>query len=478
MSSTSNINRRDFLRLAGLGAAAVGLAACGATATPTKAPAAAPTKAAGAAAAPTAAPAAKTPANLTMWTMNYGPDTAVWLQMMQDIAKSFKDKSGINVDVQMQTWDVVRPKLLLINQGGEAPDVADQFWLWSNVGLGRGKFGPMPITAYKAELFPDLEKRFTMSAMQDGFYLNEFYGPVYRGDPRTLIYRNDFLKDAGLTKSPSTWAELIEYAKVAQQTDKAGNVTRWGFEFGSDDTKPQQLVTYYWQAGGEFMTPDGKTATIDNDIMRQTLQWMQDAVWKYKVVPPDFLEKGHKPWDLFKAQTLAISGQSGIGNCNELDLTLKDLDGKWTWDVLAMGPKNNTSYFGAGYWGVVRGTKYPYESAKWLAYLSQDDNLIRLAQYGGFMSPNKAVMAQPFWNDRPWKKVLPKVMENVHPSQHPSSAWSSFMLNEPGGLMYDFYYDTLVKKENFDTVIKRTQTRMQTEMDKAAALAPQNLSMI
>ena len=50
------------------------------------------------------------------------------------------------------------------------------------------------------------------------------------------------------------------------------------------------------------------------------------------------------------------------------------------------------------------------------------------------------------------------------------------MVNEPGGLMYDFYYDTLVKKENFDAVIKRTQARMQTEMDKAAAKAAQNLS--
>jgi len=51
-----------------------------------------------------------------------------------------------------------------------------------------------------------------------------------------------------------------------------------GFEFGTDNTKPQQLVTYYWQAGGEFMTKDGKTATIDNDIMRQTLKWMYDAI--------------------------------------------------------------------------------------------------------------------------------------------------------------------------------------------------------
>ena len=92
------------------------------------------------------------------------------------------------------------------------------------------------------------------------------------------------------------------------------------------------------------------------------------------------------------------------------------------------------------------------------------------------MSPNKAVMAQPFWNDRPWKQVLPRVLENVHPSQHPSNAWGTMMVNEPGGVMYDFYYDALVRKESVDAVIKRTQARMQTEMDKAAAKAAQNLS--
>ena len=52
------------------------------------------------------------------------------------------------------------------------------------------------------------------------------------------------------------------------------------------------------------------------------------------------------------------------------------------------------------------------------------------------------------------------------------------MVNEPGGVMYDFYYDALVKKVDFDTVIKRTQQRMQTEMDKAAAMEQHNLSMI
>ena len=47
------------------------------------------------------------------------------------------------------------------------------------------------------------------------------------------------------------------------------------------------------------------------------------------------------------------------------------------------------------------------------------------------------------------------------------------MQSEPGSIMYDLYYDTLVKKENMDAVIKRTQTRMQETMDKAAAMAPQ-----
>jgi hypothetical protein len=205
---------------------------------------------------------------------------------------------------------------------------------------------------------------------------------------------------------------------------------------------------------------------------------MYDCIWTHKIVNPDFMESGYNPAEAFRSGLHAISGQAGIGDCTYLDTQLPQLDGKWTWDVLAMGPKNRTSYYGAGYWGVVRNTKYPYESAKWIAYLSQDENMIKLAEYGGFMSPNKAVMAQPFWNDRPWKKVLPKVMEDVHPSQHPSSAWSAMMVTTPGGVMYDFYYDALVKKENIDTVIKRTQERMQTEMDKAAAQEKHNLSMV
>jgi len=127
-------------------------------------------------------------------------DNAVWVQMLQDMAKSFKDKTSISVDIQLQTWDVVRPKLLLINQAASI--------LTSPTSSGSGPMSAsaaasMALCHHRVQVraLPDLETRFSMSAMQDGFYLNDFYGPVYRGDPRTLIYRNDALR-RGHHKSP------------------------------------------------------------------------------------------------------------------------------------------------------------------------------------------------------------------------------------------------------------------------------------
>jgi multiple sugar transport system substrate-binding protein len=488
MSYKTKLTRRQFLHVASLGAAGIGLAACGGTPTPTAVPTkpavvvptatpqptAVPTKPAvvvpTATPQPTAtqAPAQKKDVQILFWTQNYGADMGVFTDKVKGWAKRFKDQSGITVQVQVNGWDVAGNMWLLVTQGGEHPDCGDWYYLWSNAVLGGGKYGPLPITEYQKELWPDLEKRFYASAMQDSMYKGEFYGIVHRGDPRPMIWRTDLLKEAGFTKPPDTWDELTQYAKAATKQDKAGNTTMWGMEFGSSNLKAVQLITFLWQAGGEFMTPDGKTATVDSPQMRTTLKWMYDMIWTHKVVPPDFMEKAHNPIDTFTSQQCAILAQGVTGDCATLEKQFPQLNDKWLLSPNPKGPAGKrASYYGAGYWGVIRGTKYPYESAKWIQFLSQDDIMQEYSEYSGTVSTNRSVMASKFWGDRPWKLALPQVLEDIHPSQQPSGAWAALTASAPGAVIYDLYYEALVQKQNVDDALKRAQTRMQDAMNAA-----------
>ncbi|MBD3309530.1 extracellular solute-binding protein, partial [candidate division KSB3 bacterium] len=339
---------------------------------------------------------------------------------------------------------------------------------WSNVQLGQGEYGPLPITEYKDELWPDLEERFYAGSLRDVFFLGEFYGIPHRNGIRPMLYRSDYLEEAGFDKPPDTWQELSEYAQAITQRDAAGNTTRWGMEFGADANKPQQLITYYWQAGGEITTEDGRLATIDTPEMRDALDWMSEQLWTYEVVPPDFMEKAHNPMDLFTGEQVAILPQCVQARIFTVENDFPEIP--FMTAICAEGPANRATYAGGGYWCVLRGTEHPYEAARFMQFLSRDENMKQWSELSGDISPNKSVMAADFWIDEPWKKALADSLEYAHSSQHATAAWSKLISPEPGAVLYDMFYEALVNRNPVDEVLARAQQRAQEEIDKAAGV--------
>jgi multiple sugar transport system substrate-binding protein len=339
------------------------------------------------------------------------------------------------------------------------------FWLYSHAALGGGRHGPRPITELQQELWPDLRERFYESALQDVFWQGEFYGIPWRGDIRPMLYRTDFLEEAGLSQAPDTWEEITELALRLTQRDEDGNTLRWGFEFGSANPV-QDCLPYYWQAGGEYMTADGKTATVDTPEMRTALSWMRDLIWEHRVVPPDFMEQGHAPEDLFVSGQVAIIGQAPGNTGSTFAFDFPEMEGLWAMSLPAKGPVNRASYSGSGYWGVLYDAADLRATAQWIEFLSRDQNMQRITEFTGHISPNKSVQTSAFWTDAPWKRVIGECMEHAHTSQHPSPAWSKVVASEAGAVLYDMFYEALIRQEPLDDVLARAQQRMQEEMDK------------
>ena len=402
--------------------------------------------------------------SIEFWSQPYG-DVVAWQQLMSELQSEFTDETSIKVQGEAINWDGAFTTWLLVSQGGAHPDIADMFWLYSHAGIGGGQYGPMPITQYKDQYWPDLNERFFEGSLQDVHYQNEFYGIPWRGDIRPLMYRTDHLQEAGFDRAPDTWEEITEYAKALTKRDGAGNVERWGFAFGSS-TPLQALMPYYWQAGGEFMSSDGTTATLDNDAMRETLTWMRDLVWTHQVVSPDFMETSYDPDNDFITGKLAINGSVSGDVGRNYQREYPELDGLWDFEIPPMGSHNRASYSGAGYWGLLHGTERIEESLEWMSFLSRDENMLRLVEVSGHVSPNKNVMQSDFWTDQPWKLKLTETLEHAHTSQHPSPAWGKLAVGEPGGVLYDLFFDAVVKQEDMDAVIQRAQARMQEELDK------------
>ncbi|MEM6430477.1 MAG: extracellular solute-binding protein [Deinococcota bacterium] len=403
-------------------------------------------------------------AGVEFWSQPYG-DTIAWKRLIDGLAETFTDETGIGARAEIINWANAGQTWLLTAQGGAHPDVGDMYWLHSNAGIGAGQHGPMPITQYKDEYFPDLEERFFTSALTDVTWNGDFYGIPWRGDIRPQIFRTDHLAEAGFDRAPATWEEITEYARALTIRD-GNNVTRWGFNFGFSSNAVQQLMPYYWQAGGEFMSEDGQTATIDNDAMRTTLSWMHDLVWVHGAVDPNFMEVSSSPLDDFVAGSLAMSGSIPDNNVRRFEVEFPEIDGLWELEIPAIGPDNRAAYSGAGYWGLLYGTEKVEESLAWLQFLSRDENMQTITEYTSGVSPNKNVMASDFWQDRPWKLKIVETLEFGHTSQHPSPAWATISAGDPGGIVYDLMFNTVIRRNNIDDEIATAQSRMQAELDK------------
>ncbi|MBD3625322.1 MAG: extracellular solute-binding protein [Rhodobacteraceae bacterium] len=418
--------------------------------------------AAGALLASTAAPIAAQ--QVEFWSQPYG-DLIEWKRQMEGLTEEFEQETGIAVNYEMVNWSVAFNRWLTVAQGGAHPDCADMFWLHSFSAIGGEDYGPMPINEFK-DNWPNLEQDFFAGSLQDVNWNGDFYGIPWRGDVRPLIYRTDYAAEAGVEGAPQTWDEIIEKAKAMTVRDGNGNVTRWGFALGPDNVS-QAYVPYYWQAGGLFMTEDGRTATIDNEATRTTLAWIRDLVWEHEVMNPEFMEKGYDPESEFIAGTLAMVGSAPGPWAPTFTRDYPELDGTWELSIPAAGPEGRDAYAGSGYLGVLRGTDNAEACVDWIGFLSRPENMQRLSEASGNVSPMREVMASEYWSDTPWKKVITETLEHAHTSQHPSPVWNALVTPEPGAVIYDMVYEAVIQKQDIDEVVARAQERMQAEMDRA-----------
>jgi multiple sugar transport system substrate-binding protein len=398
-------------------------------------------------------------ADLTFWSQEYG-DPAEWLQMYRGLAAEFAEETDFEVTPELQSWDVAFTQWLLVTQGGEAPDIGDQFWLYSHSQLGGDEHGPRPITEFQQEYFPDLRDRFFEGALDDVFWEDEFYGIPWRGDIRPLLYRVDLLEAAGFDRPPDTWEEVSEYARAL--TDRDAGI--YGWDFGTANPA-QNMMPYLWQAGGSYMTDDGRQATVDTPEMRESLQWMRSLV-EDEVVHPDFMEAGYDAGELLTAGRLAMAGSMPSAEATDIARDFPELEGQWALALPAQGPANRAAYSGAGYFGVLRGASDVEAAVEWLAFLARTENLQLLSETSGHVSPSIDVMESDFWQDTEWKRVLNETLEHARTSQHPTAAWGGMAAPESGAVIYDLYYDVLVRGTPMDDAIEEAQQRMQAELDR------------
>jgi multiple sugar transport system substrate-binding protein len=200
---------------------------------------------------------------------------------------AFEAKTGIKVNYNNAPWAQYRDTMVTKFVGKAPMDVlwVSDSWLpeWAEAGW------LAPVND-----FPELMKYnadaddFSTKSMQ---YKGKQYGLSYYTDYMAFFYDEEKLKKAGIKEPPSTWDELVQQSLKIKSAGIAEypmmlSMAResWLIEF---------LTAMVYSNGGGFTGANG--ASIMSDPKKgahQALQWIVDAVNKYKIISPACVETG------------------------------------------------------------------------------------------------------------------------------------------------------------------------------------------
>lgn len=270
-------------------------------------------------------------------------------------------------------------KLMCGIAGGSPPDV-----------INKDRFA-VPAWAARAAFIPLDDFLKADAGRADCVKLDDYYeacraeatyqGKVYAipigADDRALYYNEDLLRREGFVDEdgkvvpPRTWDELLEYAKRLTKKDVSGSIAQIGFipNYGNS-----WLYIYGWQNGGEFMSADGRTCTLNDPRIVEALDWVTGA---YDAMG------GAARVDAFQA-----SFQGGELDAFITGKVAMKVDGNWSLGGIATNapdmhlgvapapvPKGRPfiTWSGGWSWAIPKGARHPKEAWEFIRWISSDE---------------------------------------------------------------------------------------------------------
>jgi multiple sugar transport system substrate-binding protein len=221
------------------------------------------------------------PVELQFWGGWTGPDRA----QMEVIVKMFNEQNkDVKVTLTTFQWDPLFNKFLMSARAGTPPDVIAMHQTdipqYAAMGLLDPMDGALSGAGLKAEDFD--------AGAWEGFkYKDKLLAMPLDIHMLGMYYNTDMFKKAGLdpTKPPADGASLIEAGKKLTIRDASGNAVQYGI--GVPATHQHAYRYWYsllYQAGGEFLTPDGKAAFNSKQGV-DAYAFLHDLVYKHRIAP-------------------------------------------------------------------------------------------------------------------------------------------------------------------------------------------------
>ncbi|GHH42683.1 ABC transporter substrate-binding protein [Streptomyces candidus] len=218
------------------------------------------------------------PKTLTYWASNQGASIEVDKKVLQPELDKFEKETGIKVKLEVVPWSDLLNRIMTASTTGRGPDVLNIGNTWSASLQAGGALMPWDDAAFQKIGGKD---KFVESALGSTGAEGKppaavpLYSMAY-----ALYYNKKLFKEAGISKPPATWDELVSTGKKLTKDGKAG----LGVEGSNLSNNIHQVFVLGKQHGVDFFTPDGKADFTSDGAVAAVKQYV-DLMATHKIVP-------------------------------------------------------------------------------------------------------------------------------------------------------------------------------------------------
>lgn len=307
-------------------------------------------------------------------------------QVTQEMIDLFEQQNeNISVELTVIPWDEYIPKMQTVLATHTGPDIC-----WLNTALGAqyvpagGLVNLSKLAAEDGYTFDHLNQN-----ILDAYsYQDEYYGMPKDIDTVIVVYNKELFDKAGVAYPSNdwTWEEFRETAKALN------NDEFYGYTNNNDERVYYSLI----QAnGGSIYNEDGTASAINNDIVKESVQFLIDMYEVDQSTPSggEYIELGQMTHFLNEMAAMDITGSWNISVYAE---ALGDKLGIAEMPTGKVG-KSSISH-GIGY-AIPEGCEHVAEAWEFLKFLGSDE--AQLIQAASVIPANNNVAGE-------WAKLLPE----------------------------------------------------------------------
>ncbi|MFE8957653.1 ABC transporter substrate-binding protein [Streptomyces iakyrus] len=249
------------------------------------------------------------PKTLTYWASNQGASIEVDKKVLQPELDKFEKQTGIKVKLEVVPWSDLLNRILTATTSGQGPDVLNIGNTWSASLQATGALLP-----WDAKNFGKIggRDRFEDSALGSTGAEGEDPAavPLYSMS-YALYYNKKMFADAGISKPPATWDELVADGRKLSKDGK------WAL--GMEGSNPAENIHHAFvfakQHGADFFTADGKPDFTSDGTVAAVKQYV-DLMAKDRVIAPGNAEyaQNQSVSDFAKGRTAMLLWQSASAN--------------------------------------------------------------------------------------------------------------------------------------------------------------------